>query len=170
MKRYKLHLEDHGQDFLWFVVEGGRVIDAGPFQAKLWVGKLATRTRFAPGDTIFLKDTGGQSVYSLRYPVVRVDVLSWAEPTFAKKLALRDAAEAGGLLHAQGTPYACLPLAGKSKPYASNTIRSLWLAGFLKRERIGGTVTYRCTPAGYDALPWGWRPEMPKLAEAGRAA
>jgi hypothetical protein len=37
--KVKLHLEDHGQDFLWFVVEGDKVIEAGPFQNWLWAGK-----------------------------------------------------------------------------------------------------------------------------------
>lgn len=38
MKR-RITIEDNGQDVLWFVTnEQDEVIDAGPFQKKVWVG------------------------------------------------------------------------------------------------------------------------------------
>ena len=38
--RRKIHFEDHGQDFLWFIVdETGRVQDVGPLQGCAWAGK-----------------------------------------------------------------------------------------------------------------------------------
>ena len=65
----KLHLEDHGQDFLWFKVAGNKVVEAGPFQNWLWAGKeLVPPKRWQKGSQIIWAD--GRV---LNYRVTRVE-------------------------------------------------------------------------------------------------
>lgn len=77
MGRIKLHLADHGQDFTWFVVEGGRIVECGPFQGWAWEGRSVAnlsatgrpkRGPWRPGDQILLVDAD----LVLNYPVVAV--------------------------------------------------------------------------------------------------
>ena len=66
-QRWKLHLEDHEQDFLWFIVEGDTVIEAGPFQNWFWAGKKFQQPkRWQRGSRIVWTD--GRV---LKYPVAR---------------------------------------------------------------------------------------------------
>jgi CRP-like cAMP-binding protein len=69
---HKLFLEDLGQDFLYFVVDGrGRIVKAGPFQDWFWSGKTLTVSTFAPGDYLYFEDDGAR----LNYRVERVEPL-----------------------------------------------------------------------------------------------
>lgn len=101
MKIFRIHFEDHGQDFLtWHVTEEGKVIYCEPMQMWLWskvevknvaglmVGSLVTYT--AP----FLSRDGSE----IRYPIAKVDVFdtdnelqplmddiaSWSDATFGE--------------------------------------------------------------------------------------
>jgi hypothetical protein len=70
--KIKIHLEDHGQDFLWFIVDGTKVIEAGPFQNWLWAGKtLVPPKKWRRGSRV-VWDNGT----TLHYPVRRAEVLS----------------------------------------------------------------------------------------------
>lgn len=72
-----LHLEDHGQDFLWFKLKGAEIVDCGPFQASHWVGRHiakagqpeAAQIAWAKGDVILFPDSGR----TLNYPVAKVE-------------------------------------------------------------------------------------------------
>jgi hypothetical protein len=70
--KIKLHLEDHGQDFLWFIVEGSKVIEAGPFQNWLWAGKtVIPPKKWKRGSRVVWLD--GRT---LNYPVTRAEAWS----------------------------------------------------------------------------------------------
>ncbi len=168
MKRYKLQLEDRGQDFTWFLVEGDIIIDAGPFQAWVWVGKRLTAKRFAVGDApTFAAPLAEGAPTTLNYLVTKVDRVEWTEPSYAKREALPAAAETGGL-EPMARGGARHPTS-RQKVYARNTITSLVLDRFLKRETVDGQPRYRCTQAGHDLLPFGWRAQSPKLAGEARS-
>lgn len=168
MRRYKLHLEDRGQDFTWFLIEGDMIIDAGPFQAWLWAGKRLTAKRFAAGDALtFAAPLVEGASQTLNYRVTKVERVEWEEPSYAKKLALRDAAETGGLEPAARG--AARHPTSRQKVYARNTITSLVVDRFLKRETVAGQSVWCCTQAGHDLLPWGWRAQSPKLAGEARS-
>lgn len=38
MSKHIIHFEDNGQDFLQFIVENDKVVEAKPFQSKIWEG------------------------------------------------------------------------------------------------------------------------------------
>ena len=81
-----LHLEDHGQDFLWFQVKDGQIVDCGPFQASTWVGMTIAKAghaegeqiAWAKGDTILFTDSGR----TLKYPVAKVEGQDEGELSF----------------------------------------------------------------------------------------
>lgn len=74
MKAYKLEFEDHGQDFLYFIVQGGAVVDAGPFQSRIWVGKKVLDREFTIGQRIEM--VLGDKIRNLNYPIESVTVLN----------------------------------------------------------------------------------------------
>jgi len=165
MRRYKLQLEDLGQDFRWFVVEDDTIIDAGPFQALLWAGRKLTANRFAVGDALtFVTPLEPGAPATLKYHVTGVTKLPWREPGFAKQEALRDAVDAGGLLRVRGDGYVCVHPANERKRYVSNTIKSLLVHGLLQAGKREGKDAVFCTAEGVEALPWASRPTTPKHA------
>jgi hypothetical protein len=61
----RIHFEDRGQDFLWFDIDSdGKVVDCGPFQAWLWVGKKGK---------LLTEPNGTQRFSRIRYAVIRVE-------------------------------------------------------------------------------------------------
>lgn len=79
----RLDLEDHGQDFTYFVVKDGVIVETGPFQAWVWNGRevqpAAARDHFRPGDAILFK-TGK----TLNYRVKSVRKCRWDAPQAAE--------------------------------------------------------------------------------------
>ncbi len=66
-----VYLEDQGQAFLEWDIEGGVVVDCRPFQGWLWNGTKIHNTNIQPGDILEITTrTGGRT--SLLYPVERV--------------------------------------------------------------------------------------------------
>lgn len=78
MKKTKIHLQDCGQDFLWFIVETyetgcSKIIDAGPFQARFWRGRQITRfEKVGKKPTIEVKCNDWRL---LNYPITKIEVL-----------------------------------------------------------------------------------------------
>lgn len=72
-KRLRLDLADHGQDFLYFIVDGGKVIEAGPFQNGIWSGKQVLNTEFNVGDKVEMV-IQGESRF-INYPIESITVL-----------------------------------------------------------------------------------------------
>ena len=73
MALVKITFEDHGQDFLEWVVntDNGMVLSCAPFQQAAWVGKLVDRGQtFCAGGKIKLKD--GKEV---SYPIAAVEYI-----------------------------------------------------------------------------------------------
>ncbi len=73
----KLIFEDQGQDCLYFVVQGERIVKAGPFQNWLWAGKRLERANYRPGEHVVFDD--GRSY---NYPVERIEPMQpgWEAP------------------------------------------------------------------------------------------
>jgi hypothetical protein len=73
----KIHFEDHGQDFLWFIVdETGKVQDAGPFQGWLWAGKTGKVKRANDGRRYFVfPNPPVGNIASIKYPVTRTELV-----------------------------------------------------------------------------------------------
>ncbi|CAA7621103.1 hypothetical protein [Magnetospirillum sp. UT-4] len=73
--RIRLHLADHGQDFLRFDIEGGKIVDTQPFQGWCWNGRQVAPASGDPdwlaGDLVEFEDGN-----ILRYPVERVEIVS----------------------------------------------------------------------------------------------
>lgn len=68
----KIYLDDHGQDFLWFVVDDKKIVKCGPFQAWLWVGKhIMPPKKWRKGSRVVFKDGS-----KLKYPVIRAEPVS----------------------------------------------------------------------------------------------
>jgi len=69
MAKTLIQFEDHGQDFLWWVVdETGKVIDCGPFQASVWCLFTVTNLeRIKPG-VLVLCSRDGEIVTNVNYP------------------------------------------------------------------------------------------------------
>lgn len=74
MIAHKLEFEDHGQDFLYFIVQGGAVVEAGPFQSRIWVGKKVLDREFTVGQRIEM--VLGDKIRNLNYPIKSVAVLN----------------------------------------------------------------------------------------------
>jgi len=51
-----LRLEDHGQDFLYFIVKDDTVTGCGPFQASVWVGQKIVPRKWRKGSHIVFQD------------------------------------------------------------------------------------------------------------------
>lgn len=52
-----VHLEDFGQDFLYFIVKDDTITGAGPSQASVWVGKkIDPRKKWRKGMQIVFQD------------------------------------------------------------------------------------------------------------------
>lgn len=76
MKVTRIHIQDHGQDFLWWDVnEDGDVVDCGPFQASVWVGselRLPVEL-LEPGDPINFVSPNGEFM-TLNYAIEKIEI------------------------------------------------------------------------------------------------
>jgi len=54
-----VYFEDHGQDFLEWDIEDGKVVGCRPFQEWLWKGTLVHNTSIQPGDFLEISDKDG---------------------------------------------------------------------------------------------------------------
>lgn len=74
----KIHFEDHGQDFLYWVIdtEKERVVECEPFQAAIWVGQVVTQKEFKAGGRVTFIDSKGDGFEvhcEIQYPIERVE-------------------------------------------------------------------------------------------------
>ena len=67
----KIILEDHGQDFLEWIVKDGIVISCTPFQSQVWVGTQIHNTNIQKGDILNITTKFG-SKSTLNYPVEEI--------------------------------------------------------------------------------------------------
>lgn len=107
----KLHLEDHGQDLLWLVVDENRtIIEAGLFQNWVWAGRRLTTGDFKPGDDVVFEDG-----LVLKYAVTEVEPIDLAGPDAEASIEQgRRAARLGAMqgdCPYQGDDYGLLTLA-----------------------------------------------------------
>jgi len=66
---YHIEFEDHGQDFLTWIIERGRVVDSLPFQQDIWVGsKVLSSLPLLKGQCITIRTKYGDKT-SIRYPL-----------------------------------------------------------------------------------------------------
>lgn len=73
MTKTLIQFEDHGQDFLWWVVdEAGKVIDCGPFQGFVWLGFTVTNLHLVKPGVLVLCSRHGEFVSVVRYPAALV--------------------------------------------------------------------------------------------------
>lgn len=72
-----IHFEDHGQDFLdWIVDDKGTVIDVNPFQLSIWGGnQVLGIDTLQTGDQVhYISKHDGKAKY-IRYPVERIETV-----------------------------------------------------------------------------------------------
>jgi len=63
----KLELEDYGQDFTYLIVDGDRIVEAGPFQDWLWRGRrIVPPAKWRRGSQVVFADG-----MTLKYRVTR---------------------------------------------------------------------------------------------------
>lgn len=65
-----VYFEDHGQDFLEWDIEGGKVVGCRPYQEWLWKDTPVHNTSIRPGDILKITVNGKRT--TLNYPVERV--------------------------------------------------------------------------------------------------
>jgi len=68
----RVHLEDHGQDFLCWDIKDGVVVESYPFQGWLWNGTKIINDEFGPGDQLIIQRPGS-TVIMLKYPVEKIE-------------------------------------------------------------------------------------------------
>lgn len=74
---YRMHFEDHHQDFLvWTLDEGGEVIHCEPFQASIWCGTIVNLMTLMKGERpdVQLKSRPGK-LTTMNYAVTKIDFL-----------------------------------------------------------------------------------------------
>jgi hypothetical protein len=64
--------EDHGQDFLEWDIQGGKVVGCRPFQAFAWCGDTVLSESFEVGGKITIKTRMEEREITIRYPLVKV--------------------------------------------------------------------------------------------------
>ena len=70
----RIILEDHGQDFLEWDIENGKVVACGPFQGWVWEGTLVHNSDIRPGDFLDITPKIGKRT-TLNYRVESVEEL-----------------------------------------------------------------------------------------------
>lgn len=89
--RVRIHLQDHGQDFLWWDLEerdrlSYRVVDCGPFQAWMWTQYFVRKDSVRKGhQPLISKDRVDCS--PLLYPITRIERLARALHTSMARVA-----------------------------------------------------------------------------------
>lgn len=69
----KIHFEDKGQDFLWWIIDPeGKVIDCGPFQKSFWVGSAVFLPDLEVGEPITYMNRFGDDRI-LNYAVTKIE-------------------------------------------------------------------------------------------------
>jgi len=66
-----VYFEDHGQDFLEWDIEDGKVVGCRPFQGWLWKGKQVHNTSIQPGDFLVISGKDGVRL-TMKYAVEKV--------------------------------------------------------------------------------------------------
>ena len=67
----RVHLEDHGQDFLRWDIKDGVVVESYPYQGWLWNGTKILN-EFGPGDKLVIQPPNS-AVTTLNYPVAKIE-------------------------------------------------------------------------------------------------
>lgn len=52
----RLDLEDHGQDFTHFIVKDDVIVDCGPFQGWVWIGRKLEQAKWRKGSPVRFAD------------------------------------------------------------------------------------------------------------------
>ena len=68
----RVHLEDHGQDFLVWDIKDGVVVESYPYQGWLWNGTKIINDEFGPGDQLVIQPPNS-AVTTLNYPVEKIE-------------------------------------------------------------------------------------------------
>jgi hypothetical protein len=66
-----VYFEDHGQDFLEWDIEDGKVVGCRPFQGWLWEGRRVYNTSIQPGDFLNISCKDGRRL-TINYAVEKV--------------------------------------------------------------------------------------------------
>lgn len=66
--------QDHGQDFLKWDIENGKVVSCRPFQARVWCG-LEIHCKPSPGEKLRIKNHEGKLTW-IKYPLTKVKPLA----------------------------------------------------------------------------------------------
>jgi hypothetical protein len=74
MAQIVLEFQDHGQDFLrWLVdAETGNVEDCAPFQLHVWGQYRILNPDLQPGDFVTIQHKIDESIMTIKYPVTEV--------------------------------------------------------------------------------------------------
>lgn len=79
MAKTLIEFTDHGQDFLWWVVdEGGKVIECGPYQADIWCRLKVTNLATLKVGGVVEHSWDGRTG-NIKYPVLSIQPLTPVE-------------------------------------------------------------------------------------------
>lgn len=73
----KITFKDQGQDFLWFIIDGRKIVDCGPYQSWVWCGMLAFNPDLKVGERLEVTNKEGSSA-TINYPVIEIEILDEA--------------------------------------------------------------------------------------------
>lgn len=88
-----VRFEDHGQDFLEFDIEDGKVIDCRPFQASIWVGCKVVNTTVRKGSFLNILTKSERLRITLKYPIEKVKKLKLSYQIARRRLAMTPGSE-----------------------------------------------------------------------------
>ena len=71
-----VELEDHGQDFLYFDIKNGKIVDTRPWQSFVWNGRTVLNPNIAKGERILFEDDHGRTL-TLNYKLIKVTKTRW---------------------------------------------------------------------------------------------
>ena len=86
--------EDHGQDFLEWDIQDGKVIACRPFQAGIWVG-LEIHSTPVPREQLRIKNHDGKLTW-IKYPLTKIKPMASARSDKVSKSVLNSKVVARG--------------------------------------------------------------------------
>lgn len=73
-----IHFEDHGQDFLkWVINEKGHIVECTPAQGMIWTRWVVTDKKFKKGQRVNI--INGTAKLQIKYPIEKVETNSNAK-------------------------------------------------------------------------------------------
>lgn len=88
-----VRFEDHGQDFLEWDIENGKVIGCHPFQGSVWIGCFVRNQSIRKGSFLHILTKSERIQMTVKYPVAKVIPINKSYVLSRRKLAMTPGSE-----------------------------------------------------------------------------